>query len=283
LSIQPFVGAGPDTFPSLAVSWLATLFFPHFLFAIAHTMHGMFILFSSPPGKLASWGENDPVLGAVVSPLQGMFGDSRGLHRDQRATFRSDSLPLDQVGLLTEWWINRVANTWDRLTLLTDDGAMFATALTLSRAVAESMIVNTSFNHLVRKSLMFHAIDKLASLRHKTGAAGNLSEADIWKQMISRSFLNRRLLPFVGNLAGCRTALTKMLDRVSHGLHENALTPRILRAYRNTAHGYRIRDEKVILRHGEPIDNDLPDLLSVLILYCIGSHSFLRQNKIVAR
>jgi hypothetical protein len=80
----------------------------------------------------------------VASPLQRIFGDDRGLHRDQRSPFPADALPLTEVERLAEWWIGRVAATWDSLQKL-GDAEMFTTSLTLSRAPAESAIVNTSF------------------------------------------------------------------------------------------------------------------------------------------
>jgi hypothetical protein len=72
--------------------WLATIFFPAFLFATAVTIRGMFLFFSDSAKRLASWGEPDPLRAAIVSPTDRIFSDERVLHRDQRSAVPANAL-----------------------------------------------------------------------------------------------------------------------------------------------------------------------------------------------
>lgn len=231
-------------------------------------MQGVFLFFPQPSARLQSWGEDDHLRAAIQANVDRIFGDDREPHRSQRAVVPASRLPLEGIEGLTEWWLGCIARTWDRLTRY-GDSEMFTIGLTLSRTFAESLIVNTSFNHLVRKTMMFHAIDKLASLRHRKSRGQ--SEAEVWKRLVSRSFMRQQILPFLRRVPACAPLLKDMVEGLARGMEYEGLSPRVLRAYRNTAHGYRIRDERLLLKHAEPLGNDLPDLLTLLLLHTVGS------------
>ena len=103
-------------------------------------------------------------------------------------------LALPEVERLTEWWLGRVSRTWDCLLRRQDTEEVFTIGSTLTRTFAESIVVNTSFNHFVRKTVLWQAVDKLSSLRHQ---GPGREEPQTWKHLVSQSFLQREILPFI--------------------------------------------------------------------------------------
>ena len=269
-NVQPYSAGGPDVFPFLAIDWLATLFFPNFLFATAYVTEGAFLFFPTPPARLKSWGEDDHLRASIQARVDRIFGDDRGPARDQRMAIPASALTLPEVERLTEWWLGRVSRTWDRLLRRPNTEELFTIGLTLTRTFAESIVVNTSFNHLVRKTVLWQAIDKLSSLRHQ--GPGN-REPETWKRLVSQTFLRREILPFVGrSVPGCVPVLQRLCKAISSQIEDDGLSPDLLRAYRNTTHGYHLRrDRDLLLSHQQPISNDLPDLLNFILLHGVGS------------
>lgn len=270
--VQPFSGLPPDALPYYAVVWLATTLFPHVLFAVAPVIGGFFLLFPSPIPQYDGWGDTTTLRTVTEGQLAHVYGDRREPTSAARSVVPEAELDGNAVNQYTEWWVQAVSRTWGRLVECRNDRTLMLAGLTLNRMLVEATLINTSFTHFQRKVGFFQVLDKAAALvAAARGKVGQRSEVEIWQELVSRTFIRARLAPFIARIPGCGRLLEMLTSGLLDSLQFDKLRPRVLRAYRNSAHGYNIRQAATLLRHGEPIDNDLPDLATAIVLYLVGS------------
>jgi len=271
-NVQPFSNLAPDILPYVALLWLTTTMFPYVLFAIAPVMSGFFLLFPSPMPSYDGWGDTFTLRSVIEQSLGGVYGDRREPTTSQRVCVPAGALSTELVCEYAGWWLRMVGRRWERVVKSRSDRTFVIAGLTLNRLLVEATLVNTGFTHFQRKMMFFQVLDKAAALISAArGGVGQHAEVEVWQELVSRTFIRTRLLPFVKTVPGAGAILERVLDRSLDSLRFDKLTPRVLRAYRNSAHGYNIRQADVLFRHDEQIDNDLPDLATPLVLYLVAS------------
>ena len=276
---QPFSGLGMDSLPYHALVWFSTLFFPHVLFAVKAPYTGFLLFFTGKPVKYDGWGDGLRLSSLIFDELSHVFGDDRNPGRDQRYVFPNEPLDISSTMSLLTWWIAAVSKRMDNLLSSQDSTTASLVALTMNRILVESTLLNVSFNHLQRKTLFLSVVDKWANLL--ANARGRKDEVRIWREILSRNFVSSRIKPFLRKLdSPLGELLSRMASYAVDNLAIDGLRPQLLRVYRNTAHGYSIRDAALLLKHDLPINNDVPDLASLLVLYLLGGRSLDPLNKI---
>jgi hypothetical protein len=270
--IQPFSGLDLGSLPYHALLWFSTVFFPNILFAISPQSRGFFLFFPRPVPRFLGTGDEQNLLGLMISHLDHVYSDWRNPTEWPRSLTSPELLTSEAVSSLLEWWIFRVSEVWKQFTSYHDPQDALIVGLTLSRILVESTLIYISLNNFERKLLFFQVLDKVSSILAAARNQSSNAEAGIWRELVSRTFIRERLKPFATKLPGSLSDFfSSNMDWLLQNLHKDDLKPSVLRAYRNSVHGYKIHDAMVLLKHGKPIENDIPDLGSLLILYLFGS------------
>lgn len=282
--IQPYAGLDVGSLPYHALLWFSTLFFPNILFAISPQLPGIFLFFPRPIPSFLGPGDHQNLLGLIISHIDHVYSDWRNPSDWPRSPVSAERLTSRAVHDLLQWWIYHVAKVWKQFGSYKDPTSALVVGLTLNRVLVEGTLLNIYVNNFQRKTLLFQIIDKVSSIVAASRNKPSGAEAAIWRELVSRTFIRTRLRPFVQRIPGSLCDyFTSATDWLLQNLEVDGLTPGVLRAYRNSSHGYKIRDAITLLKHCQPIENDVPDLASLLVLYMFGSNrlSALKTLKLV--
>jgi hypothetical protein len=145
--------------------------------------------------------------------------------------------------------------------------------LTFNRAAIDSIYATTLEVPYMAKTFFFAAIDKISNLLKTIGRVGD-SEEQIWKRLVSKEFIQTELATVADEIPGpigddYRSTVQWSLQI----LNWEQTTPELLRAYRNSLHGYHLRNRDVAARlfyHSGQVNNDLTLLAALYIHYVLG-------------
>lgn len=212
-----------------------------------------------------------------------------------------------QIRNLLEWWTEKLDSLFNFLLNPVNfckeaDGGkkiephlQFLTSLTINRIFKEMNLVEMSNHPSVPLIISFSIIDKLASLIAK----GNTTEeTKIFKSLVNENFMFSKIDKVCQNMpAPFNYKLRKMFKETYKELKEgvrNGLFPKdlfdkgkislegktetvdeflsnLLRAIRNTHHGYLIKDKKYLAVHdGDDILYALPKLMKFYLLWLLS-------------
>jgi hypothetical protein len=143
-------------------------------------------------------------------------------------------------------------------------------AMSFNRAACDGILAVTTQLPYMSKVFFFACLDKLANILVQIGRFKDDTPA--WKHLTSEQFLVEELQGFVNTIpAAPGKSISEMLKWLLQELRIDGVTPELLRAFRNSHHGYGLRPETVeaLFRHSGEINNDITLLATPLLLYVL--------------
>jgi hypothetical protein len=211
--------------------------------------------------------------------LSGVYTDqftpSRGVKRPILVS-ASEEAPFSSADYYSyiEWYINRIPKLYDFILAQSDKDDAYLAALSVSRIVFETYLNILSEIPLIRLLLTFSTMDKLANLAYELGYSTQ-NESDTWLALLSPDFLARcsTILDHIPGLGHHFSMLNKWMredllgitnERRLQNLRRDLNASKLMRIYRNSHHGYLLRDDlvrKTLLSHSGDIFNEFPDIV----------------------
>jgi len=255
--------------------------FPKIHGANAYTLWGSFLFIpDSPIDAQREYRLN--VTDALSGNLDLLYADDTTISSGTRPRveyFDKKSLPK-----YLEWYVNRLGLLMDFISNRNDLEEFYLLSLTLSRICVETYLIQSSLSSFIRKIAFFNLLDKYASLV-KEFSNPKINDVEIWKKLLTMSTYDgkiKRHLEEIDKFVGSSFA-----KFASHLYQDNAISlsldhksilnedevGKLLRAYRNSHHGYFLwpDERKLILSHSGNISNALPDVGVILW------HAFLQS------
>jgi len=174
-----------------------------------------------------------------------------------------------------EWYVDHLGILVDFVLETPNLDVFYLLCLTLSRICVETYFIQVSWSSFIRKIAFFNLLDKYASLV-KEVSHSSIDDVEIWKRMLSTSTYENKTKH---NLQKADLVVGSSFKETGSAFHkDNTVTlslhlkgnacmseeeiGNLLRAYRNSHHGYLLRpnQRKLILSHTGNISNTLPDL-----------------------
>ena len=185
---------------------------------------------------------------------------------------------IDRTRLLEyiKWYIEKLSILIDFIYEQENLDSFYLLSLTLSRICVETYLIHISSSIFDRKNSIFNLLDKYANIIRFIN--NSHSDTEIWKILVKKSFFDDRLEPMLSNIDRSINSSFAQIGRIIY--EDNLATisfydrerfteeeiSDLLRAYRNTHHGYLLNPKwkKLILSHEGNISNYLPDLCIIL-------------------
>lgn len=260
----------PDSLQDFGLSLALIPNFPKIHGTNVNTLWGNFLFIPELPINLFQEYKVN-VTDALYGNLNFLYADDTTISsgpRRQIDYFEENVFPkylewyIDHLGILVDFVLNRPN---------LDD--FYLLSLTLSRICVETYFMQVSWSSFIRKIVFFNLLDKYASLV-KEVLRLSIKDVEIWKRMLSTSTYENKIkhnLEKVDEVVGSSFKGTGSAfykdNTIALSLHlEGNLSEEeignLLRAYRNSHHGYLLRRDqrKLILSHTGNISNALPDL-----------------------
>jgi hypothetical protein len=172
------------------------------------------------------------------------------------------------------WYATALPRLFDFVEGQDDKGNVFLASMSVSRIISETYLTILSDIPLIRLILAFSILDKFANLACALGLS-KLNEPDTWTNLLSPDFLARcsTILEHVPGLGHHFSLLSQYTEEQLAGItHERSLEKlhlrlspsKLMRIYRNSHHGYMLRDDsdrKILLSHSGDIFNEFPDIV----------------------
>lgn len=176
-----------------------------------------------------------------------------------------------------EWYAHALAGLYDLLSGASNEEDAFLASISISRILAESYITVLSDVPLLRLIMVFGVLDKYANLSSSLGYSTG-GEPDIWVRMLSKNNFKKNseiLSSIVGlgkyfadmNDAICEELADIVDEQSLQTVNPNIDPARLLRIYRNSYHGYLLRelqDRRTIVSHSGNISNEFADVVILL-------------------
>ena len=213
------------------------------------------------------------IIDALTSNLDYLYADYDTVHTGLRPKIRY--FDNDKLTRYLEWYISKLDELAVFLLKISDPEKGFLYSLSLSRICVETYQIQCSISAFSRKVSFFNLLDKYANLLQD---GSTLNETQIWKDMLSKAFFKNALKPLlekidatVGSMFG--VVGNMCYEDVAGTLSLGQTTPltdsevcEILRAYRNSHHGYLLtpNPRRALLNHTGNISNVLPDISTLL-------------------
>jgi hypothetical protein len=248
-----------------------------------YTYQGSFLFLpSSPIDAFQEYRLNAADL--ICANLDLLYSDDTTISRGPRPLI--EYIETGAFSKYLNWYVDHLATLMSFAFEVADLEKFHLLSLTLSRICVETFLVHSSFSAFVRKVVFFNLLDKYAGLVKELSSFRG-SDVEIWKKILRKSFYQgmiQKQLEKIDNIVGSSfgnigtacyedVSTTLSLGQArAHILTEQEISE-LLRAYRNSHHGYLLRPEerKMILSHDGNISNALPDLSIVLW------HAFLQD------
>jgi hypothetical protein len=171
------------------------------------------------------------------------------------------------------WYMSTIHNLYDFLLGINNEESIFLASISISRIMFEIYLTIMSDIPLIRLMLAFAVLDKFANLSCELGYSQK-SEPQTWTDMLSNDFFYKssNLLKSIPGLAKylsqwCSYAQEELQyivnEKELRGLRPDLTPNKLMRIYRNSYHGYLLRDDpdrKTILSHSGDIFNEFADI-----------------------
>lgn len=272
-SPQAMSGLQADLFPLNVLLIASYGFYPFILFDYIHIVGNLILIYvpdlAFKHSQMTEGGAYEHILWSMHHILddQWTFDGSRG-PKSKMSTHNIN--PLSNIEFI-KWVVKKIDDRMKDLIEISDHIKCEQIAMTFSRAVCDSVLSVSTQLPYISKVFFFSCLDKLANLfvhinPHK-------SETALWKQLVDKAFLDgelRKFLSHVPNPAG--EELSKLVSWISDEIEFSKLSPMIIRDFRNTVHGYKLRSEIVerIYKHTGELNNDITLLTTPLILFFLA-------------
>ncbi len=269
---QDMSGLQSDNFPFSALQVAAFAIYPLILFGMRHTSGDLTCIYVPPQPFQHSQMMVPSAFNSILWEIHHIFDDqwtfdgSRGPKSATPAKGIKPTKCLEYVG----WMVDIIASRMADLLCIEDPIRREQLAMTFNRAACDGILAATVQLPYISKTFFFACIDKLANILVQIG----LFEKDItaWKHLTSDQFLSGELLEFVRGIPSpVGEALANTVEEACLDLKYDAITPELLRDYRNSHHGYGLTRDAVerLFQHSGEINNDVTLLATPLVLHTL--------------
>lgn len=164
----------------------------------------------------------------------------------------------------------------------------------LDRVFSNALLVNSDRNPMVRKTLTMQILDIISNIV----CDNSRNESDAFRYFLLESTYRQYIQPVLATLpTPIRNYLLEAAETIHKDVRDVALSgiwirksidkltedeyaARILRAIRNSHHGYKIRDfDSLLIEHTGNISNYFPDISSIFVIAITTSPSDFRIKK----
>jgi len=259
-----------DTLQDFGLSLALILNFPKIYGANVHTLWGSFLFIPQLPLNIYQEYRLN-ITDALHGNLDLLYSDDATVSSGPRRQI--NYFEENILHKYLEWYVDHLGILIDFVFKRPSLEDFYLLSLTLSRICVETYSIQLSSSSFVRKITFFNLLDKYASLVKEVLQLG-IRDVEIWKRMLSTSTYRNRIehslqkvdlnvgstFKEIGSALYGDNATTLSLN-LSSDLTEKEVTS-LLRAYRNSHHGYFLgpNDRKLLLSHTGNISNALPDL-----------------------
>ncbi len=220
------------------------------------------------------WNLTDALLMNVID----IYSDQEVPHRGPRSVFPEALATLPSRKEYLEWAIQGIDSLIEETLRIEHPITRLLIQWTISRIAVETYLIAILDVPILRKTILYHLLDKYASLMHLAEfpfsglARGQVGEVEAWLAMLRQEMWTQQVMPALSKIPGqVGQFLIHSAEWAYEKLAEGSPTPEQLRAYRNTSHGYTIRDASDLLRDTGEVQNDLPDISLGLWHYLLAS------------
>lgn len=219
---------------------------------------------------------------ALVGNLNLLYADDLTITAGIRRKWKY--LERKSVPKYLDWYIDHLGMLAKFVCDQEDLEVFYLSSLTLSRICVETYAIQSSMSCFARKVAFFNLLDKYASLAREFSEREK-NEVEIWKRIVKKSYYKRKLKHLLRTIDATTDShfeeiakecyesniLTLSLEKKANLPEEEVA--KLLRAYRDSHHGYLLWKDKrkLLLTHSGNISNALPDLSIILW------HAFLQN------
>ncbi len=199
---------------------------------------------------------------------QWTFDGSRGPKQQFPPTNYNFLESLDYI----RWFCTQIKNRMEELCNIADEFVQFKIGSTLNRAIVDAICSMTSEVPYFSLIFFFNCLEKLANIMKLLGKAQN--EAIAWKLLVSPQFIGSNLRSQIKTIPGnIGQFMIEVIDLVLEELTIGEVTPELLRAIRNSHHGYDLKrvNFELLMGHNGEINNNIPLLVCPLINYFLSN------------
>jgi hypothetical protein len=200
--------------------------------------------------------------------LVSIYGDSAELFgtRSIKSSFPIQFANLSDMKSYFEWYIVRCSALLEQLISIVEVKQRFVSNLTLNRIAVETELIETSESPYLMKLLFYGVLDKYANLYKQLGLETNKEkEVKVWKTLLIRDFYETEIQEAVKSIPGrVGEVLSHYAEWIFNYLEDEAPSPEVIREFRNSNHGYSIRNVDRLLEDSGELHNDVPFLATLL-------------------
>jgi hypothetical protein len=203
--------------------------------------------------------------------------DSSKTNTPTRHCFSENMAAFDATKEYLAWYIEQFNALFDRLRAIGQENTpekrelCLVAGWTLNRLAVDVMVISVMDAPYVRKWQFFGLWDAIAALKNEFDGVGHNGSADCdsARRMLEELFFHQHIEPALNQIPvkAIRDELLAHTQTQYEAIEQMRTTeqtgPEVLWLYRNSRHGYTLRDpdrRRQMLRHSGIIPNDLPDL-----------------------
>lgn len=212
--------------------------------------------------------------------------DSRKTNTPTRHCFSENVANFDITKEYLNWYIERFNVLFDKLLAIGQESDQekrekcLVAGWTINRIAVDIITISVIDVPYIRKWQFFGLLDAVAALKNEFDGTGHKGskDRDTAQEMLEKPFLQQFLEPTLGRIP-VRAIRDQVLahtraqyDAVDQMRTDDQTGPKLLWLYRNSRHGYTLRDtnkRRQVLEHCGTIPNDLPDLAIALWHYVL--------------
>jgi hypothetical protein len=278
-------GLTADQFIILSLNAIANGFYPYTLFCSTPGSSRLTYLYIPEKPIKHSQMKSKDAFNHILWDLHNVFDDqwtfdgSRGPKSKIHINYLRIPDTLDYI----KWSINLISDKIKELISEADNAYIIKFVNTYNRACCDCILATSIEHPYMAKTFFFACIDKISNILYGMGKYKKDQEALM--HLYSDEFLKRELTNFIKKIPGNYGEI--FADRIKWAnfelkydmpvYHEDdgpkdILNLDLMRIYRNTIHGYFLRDKdvKLLYKHSGEINNDITCLALPILLYALS-------------
>lgn len=246
----------------LSLAWAR----PYVFGTLAPVLRGYFIFLPEHPLTDLDdyeWNLTDALLQNVMD----IYSDNHVPSRGPRSIFPAEVAKLDGRKTYLEWAIDAIDALVEATLRVVDSITRLLVQWTISRIAVETYLIAILDIPFLRKTLLYHLLDKYASLVHLAGfpfsglQPGPAGEVEAWLGLLDWRMWKQEVEPALSKIPRPAGQFMNTGTEWAYDLLRSGdPAPEDLRAYRNTSHGYNIKAAGELLKDTGEIHNDLADI-----------------------
>jgi hypothetical protein len=183
-----------------------------------------------------------------------------------------------------EWYVEQFNALFEELLAIGQNSDQagrekcLVTGWTINRLAVDTIAISITDAPYIRRWQFFGMLDAIAGLKNEFEGTSHYNDAQTAKEMLDLAFFRQTIEPLLSRIPipAVRDELLTHTRIQYHAIDEmqtdGCTGPELVRLYRNSRHGYTLRnsdDRRQLLEHCGSIPNDMPDLAIALWHYVL--------------